>query len=88
MGYGLATAKYTQAPERQTTPLQTAPDMNQMAICDPMPLGDAGPVFGADAGLHKSPTGGMPEDFMAYLFDSAPNSVAGGAGMLPAAPMK
>ncbi|OAR00580.1 hypothetical protein LLEC1_00348 [Akanthomyces lecanii] len=87
MGYSLATAEYTQAPERQNTPLQTAPAMNQLTIYESMPMGDAGPVFGAEAGLHKSPTGGMPEDFMAYLFDSVSNVPGGGTGMLPAASM-
>ncbi|OAA62320.1 Transcription factor [Cordyceps fumosorosea ARSEF 2679] len=52
-----------------------------------MPMGDAGPVFGVDAGLHKSPTGGMPEDFMVYLFDTAPNHHGAKDGMLPQASM-
>lgn len=88
MGYSLATTKYTQAPRRQSTSHETSPAMNHMAIYDHMSMGDAGPVFGADAGLHKSPTGGMPEDFMAYLFDSTSNTSGGGNTVLPATAIK
>lgn len=59
-----------------------------MAIMDHMSMADAGPVFGADPGLHKSPSGGMPEDFMAYLFDSNSDTSPATNTMLPQASMK
>jgi hypothetical protein len=40
---------------------------------DQMAMPMAGPVFGDDGGLNKSPYAGMPEDFMAYLFNSLPS---------------
>lgn len=40
---------------------------------DQMSMPGVGPVFGDDGGLGKSPYVGMPEDFMAYLFNSLPN---------------
>ncbi|TQV96519.1 hypothetical protein V2A60_003089 [Cordyceps javanica] len=83
LGYDISPTKYTQAPGAHGLSLETLPATQQMAIYDPMPMGDAGPVFSADAGLHKSPTGGMPEDFMVYLFDSASNNLAHENGMLP-----
>ncbi|KAK2608955.1 hypothetical protein QQS21_002531 [Conoideocrella luteorostrata] len=39
---------------------------------DQIPMPSVGPVFGDDGGLNKSPYVGMPEDFMAYLFNSLP----------------
>lgn len=39
---------------------------------DQMAMPSVGPVFGDDGGLNKSPYIGMPEDFMAYLFNSLP----------------
>ncbi|KAJ3499118.1 hypothetical protein NLG97_g592 [Lecanicillium saksenae] len=87
MGYGLATAKYTPAPEIQDISPENSPATNQTVIYDHMSMGDVGPVFGADAGLHKSPTGGMPEDFMVYLFDSAPDASSAGNAMLAPASM-
>ncbi|KAJ6783435.1 hypothetical protein PWT90_01682 [Aphanocladium album] len=87
MGYGLASAKYTPTPGMRNISPETPPVMNQTIIYDHMSMGDAGPVFGADAGLHKSPTGGMPEDFMVYLFDSAPDTSSAGNGMLPPSSM-
>ncbi|OAA47599.1 C2H2 finger domain protein [Metarhizium rileyi] len=40
---------------------------------DQMALPIAGPVFGNDGGLSRPPYVGMPEDFMAYLFNSLPS---------------
>ncbi|QLI64795.1 Zinc finger protein klf1 [Metarhizium brunneum] len=40
---------------------------------DQMATLSAGPVFGDDGGLSKTPYVAMPEDFMAYLFNSLPS---------------
>lgn len=40
---------------------------------DQMTTLSAGPVFGGDGGLSKTPYVAMPEDFMAYLFNSLPS---------------
>ncbi|KAM3556589.1 hypothetical protein ARSEF4850_005453 [Beauveria asiatica] len=85
LGYNLPSTNYTQAPDMQDVPHETSPVNDQMVIYDHLPMGDAGPVFGADAGLRESPTGGMPEDFMVYLFDSAPNNTKNGSSALPQA---
>ena len=45
-----------------------------MVVLDQMAMPGAGPVFGADGELNKSPYVGMPEDFMAYLFNSLPST--------------
>lgn len=42
-----------------------------MMILDHMDMSSSGSVF-ADDGVNKSPYVGMPEDFMAYLFNSLP----------------
>lgn len=44
---------------------------NEMMILDHMEMSSSGPVF-TDDGVNKSPYVGMPEDFMAYLFNSLP----------------
>lgn len=43
-----------------------------MIALDQIAMPSVGPVFGDDGGLNKSPYVGMPEDFMAYLFNSLP----------------
>ncbi|PHH87601.1 hypothetical protein CDD83_8654 [Cordyceps sp. RAO-2017] len=43
-----------------------------MVTLDQMAMPGTGPVFGDDGSLNKSPYVGMPEDFMAYLFNSLP----------------
>lgn len=40
---------------------------------DQMAMPSVVPVFGDDGGMNKSPYVGMPEDFMAYLFNSLPS---------------
>jgi hypothetical protein len=45
-----------------------APD--QMMLLDQMGQQQMMPVFGTDSILNKSPYVGMPEDFMAYLFNT------------------
>lgn len=87
-GYEYPAAKYPQTPGMHTVPHEAPQIANQMTIMDQMSMADAGPVFGANAGLHKSPSGGMPEDFMAYLFDSTSDTSAAGTSMLPAAAIK
>lgn len=87
MGYGLSATNYTPAPGAHNISLEDPAVTDQMDLYDHMPIGDAGPVFSVDAGLHKSPTGGIPEDFMAYLFDSAPNTSGAGNNALPQAAM-
>ncbi|UNI21576.1 hypothetical protein JDV02_007553 [Purpureocillium takamizusanense] len=47
---------------------------SEMVVLDQMAMPGAGPVFGADGELNKSPYVGMPEDFMAYLFNSLPSA--------------
>jgi hypothetical protein len=44
---------------------------HDMLMLDHMEMSNSGPVF-ADDGVNKSPYVGMPEDFMAYLFNSLP----------------
>ncbi|KAL7915964.1 fungal-specific transcription factor domain-containing protein [Trichoderma velutinum] len=44
---------------------------SEMMMLDHMEMSSSGPVF-ADDGVNKSPYVGMPEDFMAYLFNSLP----------------
>ncbi|KAF1737899.1 Zinc finger protein klf1 [Beauveria bassiana] len=85
LDYNLPSTNYTQAPGMQDMPHETSPVTDQMLIYDHLPMGDAGPVFGADTGLRKSPTGGMPEDFVVYLFDSAPSNTGNGNSVLPQA---
>lgn len=41
-----------------------------MMMLDQMAMPGTVPVFGGDGDLNKSPYVGMPEDFMAYLFNS------------------
>ncbi|KAL7922231.1 fungal-specific transcription factor domain-containing protein [Trichoderma austrokoningii] len=52
------------------------PHSNEMMILDHMEMSSSGPVF-ADDGVNKSPYVGMPEDFMAYLFNSMPQNGGG-----------
>lgn len=42
----------------------------EMMLLDQMSMPATMPVFGSDGVLNKSPYVGMPEDFMAYLFNS------------------
>jgi hypothetical protein len=42
-----------------------------MVMLDQMAMPGSGPVFGSDGTLSKSPYVGMPEDFMAYLFNAS-----------------
>lgn len=42
-----------------------------MMLLDQMAMPQTMPVFGSDSMLNKSPYVGMPEDFMAYLFNTA-----------------
>ncbi|KAK3687524.1 fungal-specific transcription factor domain-containing protein [Podospora appendiculata] len=42
----------------------------EMMLLDQMSMQQTMPVFGTDSILNKSPYVGMPEDFMAYLFNS------------------
>lgn len=41
-----------------------------MVLLDNMTTQTTIPVFGSDSVLNKSPYVGMPEDFMAYLFNT------------------
>ncbi|CAP70292.1 uncharacterized protein PODANS_3_3750 [Podospora anserina S mat+] len=43
----------------------------EMMLLDQMAMPQTMPVFGSDSMLNKSPYVGMPEDFMAYLFNTA-----------------
>lgn len=56
-------------------------------MLDQMSMPSAGPVFG-DEGLNKSPYVGMPEDFMAYLFNSLPANGSPANHALPAPALK
>jgi hypothetical protein len=42
-------------------------------MLDQMAMPGTVPVFGSDGALNKSPYVGMPEDFMAYLFNFPPS---------------
>ncbi|KFA55463.1 hypothetical protein S40293_02010 [Stachybotrys chartarum IBT 40293] len=44
---------------------------SEMVMLDQMAMPGSGPVFGSDGTLSKSPYVGMPEDFMAYLFNAS-----------------
>lgn len=57
----------------------------EMMMLDQMSMPAAGPVFGGEGALHKSPYVGMPEDFMAYLFNSLPGG-GGSPAMKPLPP--
>jgi hypothetical protein len=43
-----------------------------MMILGDMAVPGTAPIFGGDGDLSKSPYAGMPEDFMAFLFNSPP----------------
>jgi hypothetical protein len=45
------------------------PQPSDMVMLDQMAMPGTVPVFGSDGALNKSPYVGMPEDFMAYLFN-------------------
>lgn len=49
----------------------TQPQASKMMLGDVAFSGTA-PIFGGDGDLSKSPYAGMPEDFMAFLFNSPP----------------
>lgn len=56
-----------------TTTEYTQPETSQageLMMLDQMAMPGTVPVFGGDGDLNKSPYVGMPEDFMAYLFNS------------------
>lgn len=53
------------------TPAQTS----EMMLLNQMSMAGTVPIFGGDGVLSKSPYGGMPDDFLTYLFNS--NSVPG-----------
>lgn len=50
---------------------------SSMMILDQIAMPGTVPVFGGDGALNKSPYVGMPEDFMAYLFNSPPGDGSG-----------
>lgn len=56
---------------------------NPMMMLDQMAMPGSGPVFGVESGLQKSPAVGMPEDFMAYLFNSLPENSQSGHILSP-----
>ncbi|KAM4057002.1 fungal specific transcription factor [Hirsutella rhossiliensis] len=58
---------------------------SEMMALDQMAMPRAGPVFGDDEALNKSPYVGMPEDFMAYLFNALPSSACPAGPVVPAA---
>ncbi|KAK4448095.1 zinc finger protein klf1 [Podospora aff. communis PSN243] len=47
------------------------PQTGEMIMLDQMSMQQTMPVFGSESVLNKSPYVGMPEDFMAYLFNTA-----------------
>ncbi|KAF7562511.1 hypothetical protein G7046_g1625 [Stylonectria norvegica] len=53
------------------------PQASEMMMLDQMAMPGTVPVFGGDGDLNKSPYVGMPEDFMAYLFNSPDPSAMG-----------
>ncbi|KJZ79141.1 hypothetical protein HIM_01292 [Hirsutella minnesotensis 3608] len=67
-GLSYPTENYSTEPSVATP---RGPPTEMMAL-DHMAMSGAGPVFGDDGGMSKSPYVGMPEDFMAYLFNSLP----------------
>ncbi|KAK5998640.1 Zinc finger domain containing protein [Cladobotryum mycophilum] len=69
--YPTTTAPGDGTPTYATTTSAEFPHANEMAMLDHMAMQSAGTVFGEE-GLNKSPYVGMPEDFMAYLFNSLP----------------
>ena len=46
------------------------PQTGEMIMLDQMSMQQTMPVFGSESVLNKSPYVGMPEDFMAYLFNT------------------
>lgn len=69
-------ADYTDAAHTQSS---------EMMMLDQMAMPGTVPVFG-DGGLNKSPYVGMPEDFMAYLFNSPPGGDGSGSPMSQVVP--
>lgn len=61
---------------------------SEMMALDQMAMPGALPVFGDDEGLSKSPYVGMPEDFMAYLFNALSSSACPTGLVTPAAAAK
>lgn len=66
-----------EAQQQAYVPLTTAEsfdhhsqDTGEMVRLDQMSMQQTMPVFGTDSILNKSPYVGMPEDFMAYLFNT------------------
>lgn len=49
------------------------PQPSDLVMLDQMAMPGTVPVFGSDGALNKSPYVGMPEDFMAYLFNFPPS---------------
>ncbi|KAK4193565.1 fungal-specific transcription factor domain-containing protein [Podospora australis] len=56
----------------------------EMMLLDQMAMPQTMPVFGSDSILNKSPYVGMPEDFMAYLF----NTQEGGGSPMTGVPVQ
>ncbi|PNY28757.1 Zinc finger protein [Tolypocladium capitatum] len=69
-----ASTEYSDSTHRQSA---------EMMALDQMAMSGTGPVFGDDGALNKSPYIGMPEDFMAYLFNSLPNTGSPAGQTLP-----
>lgn len=55
----------------------------EMVLLDNMTSQTTIPVFGSDSVLNKSPYVGMPEDFMAYLFNTQGSESAQMNQMMP-----
>ncbi|KAM5348215.1 hypothetical protein ACJ41O_008039 [Fusarium nematophilum] len=75
MPMNLPPAQYSnmQNPAAGTSAEYTEPGTTQateLMMLDQMAMPQTVPVFGGDGDLNKSPYVGMPEDFMAYLFNS------------------
>lgn len=76
------------ASSNSTQSQSTQSQASEMMMLDQMAMAGAGPVFGSDSALHKSPAVGMSEDFMAYLFNSAPGNTSPGSAVLPPPSLK
>ena len=50
----------------------TQPQSSEMMMLGDIAMAGTVPVFGGEENLSKSPYAGMPEDFMAFLFNSPP----------------
>jgi hypothetical protein len=61
---------YAPAPSSEYSEHGMQQPTSDMMLLDQMGLQTTIPVFGSDSILNKSPYVGMPEDFMAFLFNS------------------